>query len=62
MDQAAEVRRILAAKPAVVVMRPPYRGERSDIRALVLDAVARHYRAPATVRLGNEVIAVYAHR
>ena len=59
VDQASEVRRILATAPAVVVMRPPYRGERADVRALVVAEMARHYRTSATVRLGNEAIAVY---
>lgn len=62
VDQASEVRRILAAGPAIVVMRPPYRGERTDIRALVMSEVGRHFRTRAKVRLGNETIAVYARR
>ncbi|WP_445190831.1 hypothetical protein ACT009_09375 [Sphingomonas sp. Tas61C01] len=62
VDQAGEVRRILAAGPAIVVMRPPYRGERTDIRALVMSEITQHFRTRARVRLGNETISVYARR
>lgn len=59
VDQASEVRRILAERPAVIVMRPPYRGERPEIRAIVAAAVERDYRLAATRPLGREAIAVY---
>lgn len=62
VDQASEVRRILASAPAVIVMRPPYRGERADLRALVLADVARHYRQGAAVRLGSGVVQVFVRR
>ncbi len=59
VDQASEVRRILAAHPAVVVMRPPFRGERPEIRRIVVAAMARDYHLAATTPMGNERIAVY---
>lgn len=59
VDQDSEIRRILAARPAVVVMRPPYNGERPAARAIVLDAMARGYRRTATLPMGNERISVY---
>jgi hypothetical protein len=62
VDQMAEVRRILALRPAVVVMRPPFSGERSDIRQLVSDAMARGYRVVAVRPMGHERITVYKRR
>lgn len=62
VDQATEVRRILALRPAVVVMRPPFSGERSDIRRLVAGVMARAYRIVAVRPMGNEAITVYARR
>uniref|UniRef100_UPI0035C980FC hypothetical protein n=1 Tax=uncultured Sphingomonas sp. TaxID=158754 RepID=UPI0035C980FC len=59
VDQASEVRRILGQRPAVVVMRPAFRGERPEIRAIVAAAMARGYRLAATLPMGNERIAVY---
>jgi len=62
VDQATEVRRILAARPAVVVMRPPFRGERPEIRAIVVAAMARDYRLFAVTPMGNERIAIFKPR
>lgn len=62
VDQAAEVRRILASAPAVIVMRPPSIGERPDIRAIVAAAVARDYVLAARQPLGREQLAVYRRR
>lgn len=62
VDQAAEVRRILAARPAVIVMRPAYRGERSAIRAIATAAVARDYALAAALPLGSNVVRVYRRR
>lgn len=62
MDQVSEVRRILAGAPAVIVMRPAYRGERTDLRALVAADVARHYRQGAAVLLGSGVVRVFVRR
>jgi hypothetical protein len=59
VDQASEVRRILGQHPAVVVMRPPFQGERPEIRAIVVAAMAQDYRLAATLPMGNERIAVY---
>ena len=61
VDQAGEVRRILAARPAVIVMRPPYRGERTDLRAIVSAEIALSYRETAVVRLGSNVVRVFKH-
>lgn len=61
-DQAGEVRRILAARPAVVVMRPPFNGERPEIRALVSAAVTRDYRLADRLPMGDETISVYKLR
>lgn len=62
VDPDVEIRRILAARPAVVVMRPPYIGERPAAHALVLDAMARRYRLAAQLPMGNEAISVYRLR
>lgn len=62
VDQATEVRRILAAKPAVLVMRPLSRGERPDIRAIVTAAAARDYRRVARTPMGDEMIEVFKRR
>jgi hypothetical protein len=59
VDQLAEVRRIFATRPAAVVMRPRYRGERSDVHALAEAEVARGYRLVARLPMGNETVAVY---
>lgn len=59
VDQAAEVHRILAARPAVVVMRPPFGGERPEIRAIVAAAVAHDYRLAGRLPMGDETLSVY---
>ena len=59
VDQDAEIRRILAARPAVVVMRPPYRGERPQAHALASAAMSSGYRLAATLPMGNEALRVY---
>lgn len=61
VDQDGEIRRILAAGPAVIVMRPPFNGERPAGRALAIAAVAHDYRLTATLPMGNELLRVY-HR
>lgn len=60
VDQLAEIDRILAQKPAVIVMRPAYRGERIDTRAVVVADLQRHYRLSATRPLGNQQIEIFA--
>ena len=62
VDQRAEVRRILASAPAVIVMRPPYRGERADLRAMVERRVAGSYRLQAQLPLGNQRIRIFVRR
>ena len=59
VDQDAEIARILAQRPGVVVMRPPYNGERSAAHAHVLAAMADGYRLTAKLPMGNEMIRVY---
>ncbi|KQR82100.1 hypothetical protein ASG07_10350 [Sphingomonas sp. Leaf343] len=62
VDQATELRRVMAAGPSVVVVGPPYKGERASIRALALALIARDYRLTARVTLGRKSVAVYARR
>jgi len=59
VDQDAEIARILAQHPAVVVMRPPYNGERPAAHARVMAAMANGYRLAAKLPMGNETISVY---
>jgi hypothetical protein len=60
VDQAAEVRRIFARQPAVVVMRPPYNGERSEMRAMAVRLLAEGgYRLKAEHQLGVQRIDIY---
>ncbi|WP_375421156.1 hypothetical protein [uncultured Sphingomonas sp.] len=59
VDQDQEIRRILAAGPAVVVIRPPYRGERPAAHRLVTQAMARDYRLAAQLPMGSELVSVY---
>lgn len=62
VDQDSEIRRILARRPAVVVIRPPYRGERPAAHRIVARAVARDYRLAAMLPMGNERIRIYHRR
>lgn len=59
VDQDAEITRILSQPPAVVVMRPPYNGERPEAHTRVLAAMADGYRLAAKLPMGNETISVY---
>ncbi|WP_375243646.1 ArnT family glycosyltransferase [Sphingomonas parapaucimobilis] len=59
IDQDAEITRILSQHPAVVVMRPPYNGERPEAHVRVLAAMADGYRLAAKLPMGNETISVY---
>ncbi|TPG52921.1 hypothetical protein [Sphingomonas glacialis] len=61
-DQQSELERILALRPAVVVLGARYRGERAELRALFERYVAAHYRQRADLPLGGSRIAVYALR
>lgn len=60
VDQASEVRRIFAARPAVVVLRPPYKGERSEMRAMAVRLLAAGgYRLKAERPLGAQRIQIF---
>jgi len=59
VDQLAEIDRILAQKPAVIVLRPAYRGERIDTRAVVIADLQRNYRLSAVRPLGNQKIEIF---
>lgn len=59
VDQRAEIVRILAMKPAIIVLRPAYRGERADTRALVMEEVQKAYRLRAARPLGNQTIQIF---
>ncbi|MFA5962845.1 MAG: hypothetical protein WC804_02395 [Sphingomonas sp.] len=60
VDQVTEIRRIFARRPAVVVMRPPYPGERSEMRALAVRLLAEGgYRLTATRPLGTQRIEIF---
>ncbi len=59
VDQDSEITRILSQHPAVVVMRPPYNGERPEAHARVLAAMTQGYRLAAKLPMGNETISVY---
>lgn len=62
VDQAAEIERILAERPEVVMMRAPGRGERKEIRALVIARMARDYRLAAALPMGSDTISLYRRR
>jgi hypothetical protein len=62
VDQQGEIERILALKPEVVVLRTPYFGERSELRALVIMRMAKDYRLKAQVPLGRDSMSVFALR
>lgn len=62
VDQRAEIRRILALKPTIVVVRPAYRGERPETRALVMDEMRRNYSLRGVRPLGNRAIEIFARR
>ena len=62
VDQMAELRLIFAKAPAVVVMGPPYGGERADIRAAALALLARDYRLATQAPLGRKRVAIYRRR
>ncbi|MBO9713022.1 hypothetical protein [Sphingomonas sp.] len=62
VDQQAEIERILALDPAVVVIRKPYIGERQDLRALVMRRMDAAYRLQATVPMGNDRLSVYRRK
>jgi hypothetical protein len=59
VDQEAEIRRILVQRPAVVVMRPAYTGERPQSHAIVERAMAADYVLADRRPMGSEMISVY---
>lgn len=62
VDQGAELVRIFARAPDIVVMGPAYDGERPDIRAAAVARLARDYRLAAQVPLGRKRVGVYRRR
>ncbi|WP_313539013.1 hypothetical protein [Sphingomonas sp.] len=61
VDQIAEVDRIFARHPAVVVMRTPFRGERPTVRARVAHHLHRlGYSTRGTYLIGTVPTTVYA--
>ena len=59
VDQRAEIERILALKPEIVVFRPPYLGERAELREMAIGEMRRHYRLRAIRPLGAQAIEIY---
>jgi hypothetical protein len=59
VDQQAEITRILALKPAIVVFRPHYPGERAELRDMAMGEMHRHYRLRAVRPLGGQAIEIY---
>jgi len=59
VDQDAEIRRILANRPAVVVMRPSYTGERPQAHALVQRAMNERYLLADRLPMGRELVSIY---
>ncbi len=62
IDQQAEIERVLSLKPAIVVLRPAYHGERTELRALVMEEMRRNYRPRAQRPLGNQKIEIFERR
>lgn len=62
VDQAAEIRRILARRPQEIVMEKMFRGEREQIREIMLAGLRRYYFPKAVVRLGKKDTTIFALR
>jgi hypothetical protein len=62
VDQQAEIERILALNPQVVVLRTPYFGERKEMRELVMQRMAAAYRLKAELPMGIDRLSVYQLR
>lgn len=60
--QHDEVRRIVAHRPEVIVIGPPYRSEELPIRRVVNTTLQRDYKLAAQVRMGKRVFSVYRAR
>lgn len=59
VHQADETRRILARRPAVVAIAPPYRTEEPHIRAIVDAGLTRDYVLKARLPLGRSRVSIY---
>lgn len=59
VDQTAEVARILATRPATILLSPPYRDENWPARQAVMAALASHYQLALRAALGRDRVAVY---
>ena len=62
VDQASEIRHVFSARPEVVVVGPPYDGERPEIRSLALELLAQSYRLEGRVKLGRKRVSTYRLR
>jgi len=62
VDQRAEIERVMAQRPEIVVTGPAYRGERPEIRTVFMEWIRRGYRLRATRQLGNQPIEIYQLR
>ncbi|WP_294296615.1 glycosyltransferase family 87 protein [uncultured Sphingomonas sp.] len=62
IDQATELRRIFATKPAVVINQPLYSGERENIHFLYENLIARDYRLKTMTPIGDHGIEVWIRR
>lgn len=59
VDQAQEIDRIFTKRPQFVVMRPPYPGERPEIRARALAHLKQDYRRRGEWPVGNLMVDLY---
>lgn len=59
VDQMTELRAIFARAPEIVVMGPPYDGERRDIRREALRLIGSNYVFSAEMPLGRKRIGIY---
>ncbi|MDB5707520.1 MAG: hypothetical protein JWN66_4636 [Sphingomonas bacterium] len=62
VDQRAEIERIFALRPAIVVFRPPYHGERAELRDMAMAEMSRHYRLKASLPLGTQTIEIFERK
>jgi hypothetical protein len=62
VDQQAEIERILAQRPEIVVVRGKYPGERAELRTMVLQKMAVDYRLRGSPPLGSGKILIFERR
>ncbi|MEG3177886.1 hypothetical protein U1872_16720 [Sphingomonas sp. RB3P16] len=62
VDQRGELARVLAQRPAIIVVGPAHFGDREDLRAWFVARVRATYRETADLPLGNRRVRVYALR